>query len=40
MGDYFPELTLDSHNSVDGTTYAVTEKFGYVHHRLHQGQGG
>ena len=29
MGDYFPELKLDSHNSVDGTTYAVTEKFGY-----------
>lgn len=27
--DYFPELKLESHNVIDGTAYAVTEKFGY-----------
>lgn len=28
-GDYFPEVVLESHNTRDGKTYAVTEKFGY-----------
>ena len=28
-GDFFPEVVMDENNSVDGTTYAVTEKFGY-----------
>ena len=28
-GDFFPEVVLDSHTTIDGTTYAVTEKFGY-----------
>lgn len=27
--DYFPQVVLADHNSVDGKTYAVTEKFGY-----------
>ncbi|MBD3897075.1 extracellular solute-binding protein [Halomonas sp. ML-15] len=27
--DFFPEVVMASSNSVDGTTYAVTEKFGY-----------
>lgn len=27
--DFFPQLVLDKNNTVDGTTYAVTEKFGY-----------
>ncbi|WP_068115935.1 extracellular solute-binding protein [Tropicimonas marinistellae] len=26
---YFPDLVMEDHNSVDGVTYAVTEKFGY-----------
>lgn len=29
LGDYFPEVVLADHTSVDGVTYAVTEKFGY-----------
>ena len=28
-GDFFPEVVMADNNSVDGTTYAVTEKFGY-----------
>ena len=28
-GDFFPELVMNENNVVDGTTYAVTEKFGY-----------
>jgi spermidine/putrescine transport system substrate-binding protein len=28
-GDFFPELVMEDLNSRDGTTYAVTEKFGY-----------
>ena len=28
-GSYFPEAVLADHTTVDGTTYAVTEKFGY-----------
>lgn len=28
-GDFFPEVVLDSHTTIDGKTYAVTEKFGY-----------
>ncbi len=28
-GDFFPELVMDANNTVDGKTYAVTEKFGY-----------
>ena len=27
--DYFPELVMADHNTRDGKTYAVTEKFGY-----------
>lgn len=27
--DFFPELVMDANNTVDGKTYAVTEKFGY-----------
>lgn len=27
--DYFPELVMAENNTVDGKTYAVTEKFGY-----------
>lgn len=26
---FFPEVVMEENNSVDGTTYAVTEKFGY-----------
>ena len=29
MGDIFPEVVMDENNTVDGVTYAVTEKFGY-----------
>ncbi|MYM56861.1 polyamine ABC transporter substrate-binding protein [Thalassovita mangrovi] len=28
-GDFFPEVVMADNNSVDGVTYAVTEKFGY-----------
>ncbi len=28
-GDFFPELVMAENNTVDGKTYAVTEKFGY-----------
>ncbi|MBQ2261915.1 MAG: extracellular solute-binding protein [Loktanella sp.] len=28
-GDFFPEVVMDDVNTVDGVTYAVTEKFGY-----------
>lgn len=28
-GDFFPELVMEDLNARDGTTYAVTEKFGY-----------
>lgn len=28
-GDFFPEVVMAENNSVDGVTYAVTEKFGY-----------
>ena len=28
-GDFFPEVVMAGNNSVDGVTYAVTEKFGY-----------
>ncbi|MFT4148777.1 MAG: spermidine/putrescine ABC transporter substrate-binding protein [Paracoccaceae bacterium] len=28
-GDYFPQIVMDANNKVNGTTYAVTEKFGY-----------
>ncbi|MDU8945968.1 ABC transporter substrate-binding protein [Ovoidimarina sediminis] len=27
--DFFPEVVMAENNSIDGTTYAVTEKFGY-----------
>ncbi len=27
--DFFPEVVMDDNNGADGTTYAVTEKFGY-----------
>ena len=27
--DFFPEVVMDENNTVDGVTYAVTEKFGY-----------
>lgn len=27
--DFFPEVVMKANNTVDGTTYAVTEKFGY-----------
>ena len=27
--DFFPELVMAENNTVDGKTYAVTEKFGY-----------
>ncbi|MEM6480613.1 MAG: extracellular solute-binding protein [Pseudomonadota bacterium] len=29
MTDIFPEVVMDENNTVDGVTYAVTEKFGY-----------
>lgn len=29
IGDFFPELVMEDLNGRDGTTYAVTEKFGY-----------
>jgi len=29
MGDVFPEVVMDENNTIDGVTYAVTEKFGY-----------
>lgn len=29
LADYFPDLVMAANNSVDGKTYAVTEKFGY-----------
>lgn len=29
IADFFPEVVMAENNSVDGTTYAVTEKFGY-----------
>lgn len=29
MADFFPEVIMAENNSVDGVTYAVTEKFGY-----------
>ncbi|MBD9528773.1 MULTISPECIES: PotD/PotF family extracellular solute-binding protein [Paracoccus] len=29
VADFFPELVMASHNSRDGVTYAVTDKFGY-----------
>ncbi len=28
-GDFFPEVVMAENNTVDGVTYAVTEKFGY-----------
>jgi spermidine/putrescine transport system substrate-binding protein len=28
-GDFFPEVVMAANNAPDGTTYAVTEKFGY-----------
>ncbi len=29
MGDLFPEVVMEENNTIDGVTYAVTEKFGY-----------
>lgn len=29
MGDFFPEVVMEENNTIDGVTYAVTEKFGY-----------
>lgn len=29
QADYFPQIVMANNNSVDGVTYAVTEKFGY-----------
>lgn len=29
QADYFPQVVMTNNNSVDGVTYAVTEKFGY-----------
>ena len=29
VGDFFPEVVMDENNTIDGVTYAVTEKFGY-----------
>ncbi|MEM9845377.1 MAG: extracellular solute-binding protein [Pseudomonadota bacterium] len=29
MSDIFPEVVMDENNTIDGVTYAVTEKFGY-----------
>jgi spermidine/putrescine transport system substrate-binding protein len=29
VGDFFPEIVMEENNTVDGVTYAVTEKFGY-----------
>lgn len=29
VADYFPQVVLNRNNTVDGMTYAVTEKFGY-----------
>ncbi len=29
LADFFPEVVMAENNSVDGVTYAVTEKFGY-----------
>lgn len=29
MGDIFPEVVMEENNTIDGVTYAVTEKFGY-----------
>ena len=29
MADFFPEVVMEDVNTVDGVTYAVTEKFGY-----------
>lgn len=27
--DFFPEVVMDENNTIDGVTYAITEKFGY-----------
>ncbi|MEM0947950.1 MAG: extracellular solute-binding protein [Pseudomonadota bacterium] len=29
MGDLFPQVVMEENNTIDGVTYAVTEKFGY-----------
>ena len=29
IADFFPEVVMEENNTVDGVTYAVTEKFGY-----------
>ncbi|MBF9029453.1 extracellular solute-binding protein [Rhodobacterales bacterium HKCCE3408] len=29
LDDFFPEIVMEENNAVDGTLYAVTEKFGY-----------
>lgn len=29
MADFFPEVVMEDNNTIDGVTYAVTEKFGY-----------